>query len=235
MTKDEIMAWLEEHGSAQTRKVLMRHGAREPLYGVKISDLKKILKEHRNNMELAIALWDTGNSDAMYCAALIANHKEVSKEMLQKWIQQAYWYMLSEAAVAGLAAESAYGWELGLEWIASHHEMIAAAGWSTLSSWISLHDDRELDISAIKDHLQYITRTIHSAPNRVRYTMNNYIISVASYIRELHPIALKTAYTLGEVKVDMGETHCQAPYAPAYIEKIARMGRVGKKRKYARC
>ena len=34
MTKNEVMAYLKKHGDEQTKKNLLRHGAREPFYGV---------------------------------------------------------------------------------------------------------------------------------------------------------------------------------------------------------
>lgn len=229
------MAWLKEHGSEQTRKVLRRHGARDPFYGVKVADLKKMLKGHRNDHRLAMQLWESGNSDAMYLAVLMANSAEASPELLRAWMRDAYWYMLSESGVAGLAAEGPHGWALGREWIESDDEIIAAGGWATLSSWLSLHSDNDLDIPAIRAHTQHIASTIHRQPNRVRYGMNNYIICAAVYVRELHQEALRIAQTIGLVTVDMAGTSCKTPYAPQYIEKIARMGRIGRKRTHARC
>jgi hypothetical protein len=40
----------------------MKHGAPEPIFGVKFGDLKRVKKDH----QLALGLYSTGNSDAMY-------------------------------------------------------------------------------------------------------------------------------------------------------------------------
>ena len=45
MTKKEILNKLEEYGDKQTKSTLMKHGAKEPFFGVKVQDLKKILKK----------------------------------------------------------------------------------------------------------------------------------------------------------------------------------------------
>src|SRR5947209_7953223 len=50
----------------------MKHGAREPFFGVKIEDLKKIQKRIKKDYQLALDLYATGISDAMYLAGLIA-------------------------------------------------------------------------------------------------------------------------------------------------------------------
>ena len=36
---------------------------------------------------------------------------------------------------------------------------------------------------------------------------------------------------IGEVEVDHGDTACRTPFAPDYIAKVEKMGRVGKKKK----
>ena len=72
-TADEVVAELKTLGSESNKKVLVRHGAREPFYGVKIEDLKKIQKRIKKDHDLALALYDTGISDAMYLAGLIAD------------------------------------------------------------------------------------------------------------------------------------------------------------------
>ena len=45
MTVNDIMQELEACGSEQTKKILLKHGVQEPLYGVKVEDLKKIQKK----------------------------------------------------------------------------------------------------------------------------------------------------------------------------------------------
>ena len=73
----------------------MNHGDKEPLFGVKIADLKKIVKKVKKNHELSLQLFNTGNSDAIYLAGLIANEKQIIKAEIQKWVAKANWYMLS--------------------------------------------------------------------------------------------------------------------------------------------
>ena len=47
MTTKEILTELHGYGDEQTKKTLMKHGAKEPFFGVKVQDLKKILKKRR--------------------------------------------------------------------------------------------------------------------------------------------------------------------------------------------
>jgi 3-methyladenine DNA glycosylase AlkD len=235
MTKDEVMLELSKFGNEQTKKVFTRHGAREPFYGVKVGDLKTLVKKIKTDHKLALALYETGNSDAMYMAGLIADENLVTREELQHWAKKAYWYMLSEYTVAWLAAESRYGWELALEWIESTEEGIASTGWSTLSNLVSLMPDEELDLDKLIALLDRVARDIHQAQNRVRYTMNGFVIAIGSYVEALTIKANEVAATIGKVSVDVGGTACKVPLATAYIKKIEDKGYIGKKRKAARC
>lgn len=235
MTVEDVMQELESYGSDQTKRTFSRHGAREPFYGVKVQDLKKILKKTKKNHELSLQLYATGNTDAMYLAGLMADEKKISKEQLQEWAEAAYWYYLSEYTVAWVAAETPFGFELGLEWIDSDKEGIAVSGWSTLTNYASINADENLDIDTYSKLLDRVAKTIHDAPNRVRYVMNGFVIGVGCYIEELSPKAQKIADGLGKVNVEMGGTACKVPSAPEYIQKVIDKGRLGKKRKVARC
>ena len=81
MTTDEILDLLKKYGDERTKNTHMNHGAKEPLFGVKISELKKILKQTKKNHKLSLELYATGNSDAMYLAGLMADEKQISKEL----------------------------------------------------------------------------------------------------------------------------------------------------------
>ena len=133
-----------------------------------------------------------------------------------------------------MAAESPHGWEMGLKWIESKTETIAAAGWSTLGSLVSIKKDEELDLKAIEKLLERVARTIHDQPNRVRNTMNGFVIEVGTYVAALTAKALETADRMGLVKVDMGGTACKVFGCGNTSRKQAK-GKLGKKRKTAKC
>jgi len=235
MTTTEILQQFEAFGDEQTKKTLLKHGAKEPFFGVKVADLKKILKKTKKNHELSLALYQTGNSDAMYLAGLMADEKQITKAQLQDWVEKAYWYYLSEFTVPWVAAETGFGFELGQEWIESKEEGIAAAGWATLASFAGVNEDAALDIKMYSKLLDKVAKDIHNAPNRVRYTMNGFVIAIGSYIPALTEKAQEVATEIGKVDVEMGGTACKVPLATIYIQKIVDKGRVGKKRKSARC
>ena len=235
MTAAEIMVRLEQAGDAGIKKLLVKHGVKEPFFGVKVEYLKLIQKEVKKDYALAKELYATGNADAMYLAGLIADDAKMSKTDLQTWVKQAVSQNISEYTVPWVAAGSHYGYELAMEWINAPEEYIAAAGWCTLSCHVALKPDNDLDLSALKELIHRISRDIHTAQNRVKQTMNNFIISVGAYVIPLTDEAIATANQIGAVTVDMNGTACKTPDAVEYIMKIKARGSLGKKKKTVKC
>lgn len=236
MNLQEAMAQLEAKGDAQTKKTLGRHGAKEPFFGVKVADLKVILKGNKNNRELAEQLYATGNSDAMYLAALMTNPKEMSKETIQNWADAAYWSYLNEYAVPWVAAESPYGHELAAQWVEDPRPEIQAAGWSTYSSLLGLADVEPLDEKLVLRLMERVEKEIHDQAPRVRFTMNNFMIAAGASSEDLTELAKAAGDRIGKVEVPMpNNIKCNVPDISTYIDKVAKRGSIGKKRKTARC
>ena len=111
------MTELQSMGSDSIKKILLRHGVREPLFGVKVEQLKTIQKKVKKDYQLAKDLYATGNADAMYLAGLIADDEKMTKTDLQSWVKQAVSQNIGEYTVPWVAAGSHHGYELALKWI----------------------------------------------------------------------------------------------------------------------
>jgi hypothetical protein len=90
-------------------------------------------------------------------------------------------------------------------------------------------------LDEIEGLLDTVVKQIGSAPGRVRYTMNTFVISVGGYVKPLLKRAKAVAEQIGVVSVEMGETACKVPPALEYIEKMEARGKLGVKRKTIRC
>jgi 3-methyladenine DNA glycosylase AlkD len=224
MTATEILDEIEPLGTEPYRKILRNHGVSEPCFGVKVEELKKVQKRVKKDYQLALDLYATGIYDAQYLAGLIADDERMTKKDLRQWVDEAGCDALCQYTVAWVAAGSKHGRDLAVDWIDSKKERVALAGWATLGCRVSIIDDAEL---------ARVEKTIHAAPNRVRYAMNGFVIAVGSYVKPLTELATETGKRIGRVEVDMGETACQVPYAPEYIQKATARGI--KKRKSVKC
>ena len=235
MTVESIMAELKAKGNEGIKKILLKHGIKEPFFGVKVEYLKVIQKKIKKDYQLAKDLYATGNADAMYLAGLIADEDKMTKKDLSTWVKQAVSTNISEYTVPWIAAESHFGYELAMEWIDSKEVFITAAGWSTLSSLVAIKPDDELDIPSLKILLTRVKNNIQEVDDRVRSSMNAFIIAVGSYVLSLTDYAIRISKEIGVVKVHTNGTACKVPDAADYINKIKDKGTVGKKKKIARC
>ena len=235
MTATEILDKLKSLENPSAKNVLLKHGAKEPFYGVKIEELKKIQKVVKKNYSLSLELYASGISDAMYLAGLIADETKMTRDDLNRWAKEASWQLISEYPVAWAAAESPYGLELARQWIDSPEAHIATAGWATLSGIVALHPDEQIDKELIRTLLDRVEKEIHTAPNRVRYVMNGFVISVGGSVPSLTEYAEALGKRIGKVHVELGGTACKVPAIPDYIRKMRDKGYIGKKKKTVRC
>jgi len=235
MNAKSILEEIRPLGLESYKKVMMNHGVREPFFGVKIEHLKKIQKRIKVDYQLALELYDTGNYDAMYLAGLIADDARMTKKDLERWVAKAYCGALVGSTVAWVAAGSPHGRAIAREWIDSPKELVASAGWATLTSWVSITDDAELDLAELKGLLLRVQKEIHQAPDEVRTKMNGFVICVGCYVAELTKTALQVGEKIGVVTVDMGNTECKVPSVVEYIRKVEKRGTIGKKRASAKC
>ena len=236
-TLQSIMAELKSRGSEKTRSTYVRHGIpADRTFGVLNADLKVIAKTIKGLQALALELYETGNVDAMYLAGIVADGSKMHKQQLQAWAEGAAGVpLIAEYTVPWVTVENPEGRALALEWMKSKNESVASSGWCTYSGLVATKADSELDLAEVEQLLGSVARRIGASPNRVRYTMNGFVIAVGSYVKPLLKQAKATAKQIGAVSVEMGDTACKVPLASASIAKTEDAGRVGKKRKTIRC
>jgi 3-methyladenine DNA glycosylase AlkD len=235
MTLKQAMTELAAKGSEATKRVLVKHGAKEPFFGVKIADMKAIHKKLKGEQTLALELFATGNGDAQYLAGMIAEGKQMTAKQLQLWVDTASWDMISGTTVPWVASEHPEGFELAMKWIESKHEQVTRAGWNTLGALAATIPDTQLPVAKFGKLLDRVVKEMPKAADTVRYTMNHFIIACGSYIAALGDKAIATSRAVGKVDVDMGDTACKVPDAESYILKARRGAPVAPKRKTMRC
>lgn len=230
------MTQLKKLGKESHRKTFIRHGApEEALFGVPVGDLKPLQKKIGKNHELSLELFATGNADAQYLAGLIADESRIKRSDLNRWAREASWSMINTCSVAWVAGESPHAVALGTKWIDSKQEKIAVTGWATLSAYLSVTPDEEIDLVLFEGLLDRVVREIHDERNGVKDGMNSFVMALGSSVVPLKAAVWKAARKIGPVEVDHGKTSCKTHVALEFLQKVEKMGRLGRKRKTARC
>ncbi|BFT73973.1 DNA alkylation repair protein [Paenibacillus sp. P36] len=231
MNVETVMQELEVLGKERTKKIYVSNGAHEPLFGVATGEMKPIAKKIKLNQPLAEELYNTGNYDAMYFAGVIADPKAMTEADFDRWIDGAYFYMLSDYVVAVTLAETEIAQQVADKWILSGEELKMSAGWSCYCWLLGNRRDSEFDESKLAALLERVKNTIHDMPERTKYAMNNFIYTVGVSYLPLHDKAVETAKVVGPVEVQRNKSLI----ASERIQKEVEKGRIGFKRKYVRC
>ncbi|MBA2942595.1 DNA alkylation repair protein [Paenibacillus sp. CGMCC 1.16610] len=231
MNVETVMRELELLGKERTKKIYVSNGAHEPLFGVATGEMKPIAKKIKLNQPLAEELYNTGNYDAMYFAGVIADPKAMTEADFDRWIDAAYFYMVSDYVVAVTLAETDIAEQVADKWIHSGEELKMSAGWSCYCWLLGNRRDSEFDESKLAAMLERVKNTIHDAPERTKYAMNNFIYTVGVSYLPLHDKAVETAEAVGPVEVERNKRLI----ASDRIQKEVEKGRIGFKRKYVRC
>lgn len=235
MDVQTILQELESLGTERTKKVYLQQGAREPLYGVATGAMKPIVRKIKIDQALAEELYVTGNYDAMYLAGMIADPKAMTAADFDRWMESAYFYMISDFIVAVTLAETDIAQAVSDRWIASGKELYVSAGYSCYCWLIGNRKDEEFDREKLNAMLETVKNTIHDSPDPARYAMNNFVATVGVSYLPLHEEALAVADAIGAVEGFGGKAKFNIPVAAEEIRKATAKGRLGFKRRNVRC
>lgn len=235
MEFQEVMTELESLSNERMKKMYLSNGAKEPLFGNATGKMKPMSKVIKTNQSLAEELYATGNYDAMYFAGVIAEPDIMTEEDFERWMDEAYFYMLSDFVVSVTLSESPIAQKVADKWIASDEELRMSAGWSCYCWLLGSRKDEEFEQEKLAAMLDLVERTIHDAPERAKASMNNFVYTVGTSYIPLHEKALETAEKIGIVEVKRGVKKPSLLNAYESIIKQVEKGRIGFKRKYVRC
>lgn len=235
MTITEVVNELESLGTNYSKKRYISNGAHEPVFGVATGKMKPMSKEIGVDQELAEELYATGNYDAMYFAGVIADANGMTEADYERWIEEAYFFMLSDYVVAVTLSEAEFAEEIADKWIKSDDELRMSAGWSTYCWLLGSRKDEEFSTEKLSTMLDDVKENIHEAPERTKDAMNNFIYTVGTSYIPLHEKALEIADAVGEVEIKRENKKPKVLNAYENIQKQVEKDRIGFKRKYVRC
>ncbi|TDL75478.1 DNA alkylation repair protein [Rhodococcus qingshengii] len=235
MDFETVMQELEALSNERLKKMYIGNGAQEPLFGVATGKMKPIAKKIKINQPLAEQLYATRNYDAMYFAGIIADPMAMTEADFDRWMDGAYFYMLSDYVVAVTLAEADIAQVIADKWIASGEELRMSAGWSCYCWLLGNRPDGEFSSSKLASMLDQVEKTIHDSPDRTKSAMNNFIYTVAISYLPLHEKAIETAKSIGPVEMKRGKKKTSILLASENIQKELDRGKLGFKRKYVRC
>lgn len=141
----EVLHWLEQHGSEQGRADMARYGIpAERAYGVGVGSLQKFAVSLGRSHALAAALWDCGGYEPRMLAAFVDVAAEVTAAQMQRWAQDFDNWAICDTVCFKLFDRAPAAWAQLAPWARRDEEFVKRAAFALLWS-LSVHDKSAAD------------------------------------------------------------------------------------------
>lgn len=158
--------------------------------GISIPTLRQIAKETGRDQPLAMELWDSGIHEARLLAGFIADPRQMSEALLDRWVQDFdSWDICDQTC--GLFARTPFAYAKALEWSASPETFVKRAGF-VLMATLAVHDKHGPD-ERLAQFLPVIAREANDERNFVKKAVNWALRQIGKRSLSLNEQAIETA------------------------------------------
>ncbi|RYG72386.1 hypothetical protein EON80_04180 [bacterium] len=200
------------------RKEAAKNEAAANQFGVKLGDLRVLAKKIKLNPELATALWETDNIDAMLLATLLMKPKQLATEDLEKMVRAATFPQLADWLNSYVVKMHPQKEQLRPKWIESTDAMVARSGWSLTAEKI-VKDPAALDFDALLNRLE---NEMPTAPVPAQWTMNFCLAHIGITSPQHRERAITIGEKLGIYRDYPVHKGCTSPFAPIWIKEMVK-------------
>jgi 3-methyladenine DNA glycosylase AlkD len=218
MTVKQMLEQLEALGNETTRAHNRKYGAGDNQFGVKLGDIRVLAKKIKTNNELARSLWETGNVDAQLLATLLIKPKNLSAQEMDRMVRSVTFVHVADWLSAYVVKQHPDKEALRQEWMASDDRWAARAGWSLTAERVVKRPEG-LDLPALLDRIE---SEMGNADPVVQWTMNSTLAEIGIHFPKLRKSAIAIGETLGIYRDYPVSKGCTSPFAPIWINAIAR-------------
>ena len=221
MTLKETLTQLKVLGTAKVRAQNAKSGAGDNQFGVSLGEIRVLAKKIRTNHELALSLWETGNADAQFLAALLIQPRKLSADEMNRMVRSVAFVRVADWLNAYVVRQHPAKETLRQEWMATDDRWAARAGWDLTAERVGKNPDG-LDLPALLDRIE---SEMAGAEPEVQWTMNNTLAGIGIHFPEHRKRALAIGEKLGIYRDYPVSKGCTSPFAPIWInEMVKRQG-----------
>ncbi|WP_328900471.1 DNA alkylation repair protein [Streptomyces sp. NBC_00441] len=214
-TATDVLAELAALDDPKARAVNARHGDD---HGVNLSKLRALAKRLGKRQELAVELWESGDTAARLVALLVCRPKAYTQGELDRMLREARAPKVHDWLVGYVVKKSPHVEELRLAWTEDPDPVVASAGWALTTDRVVKKPDG-LDLDALLD---VIEAEMRGAPDRLQWAMNTCLAQIGIEHPEHRARALDIGERLGVLKDYPTPKGCTSPYAPVWIGEMVR-------------
>ncbi len=166
--------------------------------GIYQKDLKDLAKQIGTDSALASQLFDSGIYEARILASKIFNPKELTNELLEKWVVTFENWEICDSFCMGLFAKSGFAISKILEWSERENEFEKRAAFAIMAAYCMA--DKKAANSVFENFFPIIYREANDDRLYVRKAVNWALRNIGKRNVDLHEKALEMASQL--VKMD---------------------------------
>lgn len=214
MKVNEALAQLKALGSEKVRARNVKQGAGENQFGVQMGDIRKLAAKIKADHALGLALWETGNLDAMHLAVLLITPKKLSAAEVNAMVEAATVPWLADWLNAYVVKEHPDKEALRVKWMKAKDPMHARAGWN-LTAARAARDPDGLDVKALLDRIE---SEMAKAPPAAQWTMNSCLAAIGIDFPAQRKRAIAIGEKLGIYRDYPVSKGCTSPFAPIWID-----------------
>ncbi|MBM3518863.1 MAG: DNA alkylation repair protein [Alphaproteobacteria bacterium] len=194
-TVEAVLAGLSALGREENRLGKARYGINvERAFGVGMAELRAMARRYRRQHALAVALWDSGWSEARHLAVLIADPRKVDDALMEAWVADFDSWDVCDGACMHLFARVPGAHDKVRPWAAREETYARRAGFALLAG-LAVHDKRAPDAAFI-GYLELIEAQADDERNFVRKAVNWALRQIGKRNLALNAAAIVTAERL---------------------------------------
>jgi 3-methyladenine DNA glycosylase AlkD len=198
MTRDQILAILEQHANAQAVRGMAKFGIRPArALGITIPTLRKIARETGKNHTLAIELWSTGIHEARILASMIADPRLVSPQMMEDWVNDFDTWDVCDQVCGNLFDKTPYAYQKVIEWCHREPEFVRRAGFVMMAE-LAVHDKKAPD-EAFLPFFPLIQQYATDERNFVKKAVNWALRQIGKRNSQLRALAIEKADVIAQM------------------------------------
>jgi len=159
--------------------------------GIYQKDLKELAKEIGTNSELAIQLFDSGIYEARILCSKIFDPKELTNDLLEKWVVTFENWEICDSFCMGLFAKSLFAIPKIVEWSVRENEFEKRAAFAIMAAYCMA--DKKADNVVFENFFSIIKREANDNRLYVRKAVNWALRSIGKRNIDLHQKVLVIA------------------------------------------
>ncbi|MFO0801767.1 MAG: DNA alkylation repair protein [Gemmataceae bacterium] len=196
----------------------MGAGAGDNQFGVQRGDVRKLSARIKTDHGLALALWNTGNVDAQFLAALILDVKLLTAADLERMVKSTAWVWVADWLYSYVVKLHAEKEPLRRKWMSSKNRWTLRSGWQLTAGRVAKNPDG-LDLDALLDRIE---KEMPAAVPEVKWTMNMCLAEIGINHPKLRKRAVSIGEKLGVYRDYPVSKGCTSPFAPIWIDHMVK-------------